>query len=198
LDGSSCLVPAPLQRLIDEAMDPDHLYLQRLLDGELSAREASAMDEALLRSPERAAEHLAHTRLHQLLLAQRSALALQHHQALLTAITERLPAGRPAAYSQVRPLDILVAVSVFAVIGLGYGIIGTLMHGSLVLVGLAVISVVIGCCLVLMAGMLRRIETGFLNRLLRKPISIGPADALVYRAVGIAFAVGGIWLTHCT
>jgi anti-sigma factor RsiW len=177
-------------------MSSDALYAQRLLDGELNAGEASAIERSLRDRPDLAAEHQALSGLHRAMTAAARPIDPERHHALLARITERLPDHRPAAYASLRPADILYTTMVLISIGLGYGLVGTFLHQSLIVVAFAVVSVVVGCLMIVLASMLRRAESGILSQLLRKPVVIGPADALVYRATGLGLAVGGIWLTY--
>ncbi|MBA2480786.1 MAG: hypothetical protein H0V44_08995 [Planctomycetes bacterium] len=177
-------------------MNQDALFAQRLIDGELTAGEAAGTERSLRDRPQLAAEHQALADLHRAMTAGARPLDPQHHHALLARITEHLPDHRPAAYASLRPADILYTTVVLISIGMGYGLVGTFMGQSFLVVAFAAISVVIGCLMIIMAGMLRRAESGILSQLLRKPVVIGPADALVYRAAGLGLALGGIWLSY--
>ncbi|MBA3709505.1 MAG: hypothetical protein H0W83_11885 [Planctomycetes bacterium] len=177
-------------------MTTDPLYPQRLLDGELKAGEASAIERAILDQPELAAQHQALSGLHELMSVAARPLDPQHHHALLARITERLPEHRPAAYASLTAMDIIYTAMVLVSIGLGYGMVGTLMRGSFMVVAFAVVSVIVGCAMVILGGMLRRAESGIMSHILRKQVTVGPADALIYRAAGVGLAIGGIWLSY--
>jgi hypothetical protein len=53
-----------------------------------------------------------------------------------------------------------------------------------------------GAALVCAPARLRAGESGLLSRLLGRPVAIGTADAMVYRAVGASLIVAGLWLAY--
>lgn len=176
-------------------MNRDSHMIQRLVDGVLAPHEADAV-ERLLADRGAIAELDAARDLHLLLSSQARPLSADEHHALLGRMIEHLPRARPQSYTSFRPMDLVLACSAISLVAVSFGAVGSFMHGSVALVTIACISVVSGCALVVMAGMLRRAEAGLLRHVLRRPITVGPSDLLVYRAVGIGIALGGIYLAR--
>lgn len=115
-------------------------------------------------------------------------------------IMERVANRTPATHLRVRPLDIIYAASAavlaLATFGLAGAAVRTLFEQAVVMTWAIGISLTLGMLLLIVPGFLRRAESGMLGSILRRPVAIGPADVLVYRAVGVALVVGGIWLTY--
>lgn len=174
-------------------MTPNERLLQRALDGALD-RHASA-----------AAEHLDAPRLAALRvldggLKELAAPVREQRADLQASIVVRLPAHPPQRQVRVRALDLIYAAIAATVVVVTYGILGTAVKSQLqmaIVLSWAVgLSMVAGMALMCMPGLLRAGESGLLSRLLGKPVAIGPADVLVYRAVGASLVVAGLWLAH--
>jgi hypothetical protein len=170
-------------------------WLQRLVDGELSRQEAAGLARLQQERPELADQE---RRLRDLAVLMRleSARAPHAHEELRSAILLRLPARPPRAEARVRPLDLAYAGLVIGLIAATFAVVKVVADQAMLLAILAVISLMAGTGLLLMAGWLRQTEAGMLSKLLRRPVAIGPGDVLVYRAVGLALAVGGLWLAY--
>jgi anti-sigma factor RsiW len=177
-------------------MHHEDRLIQRLIDGALSPHEAAALERTVQERPDLAARLGALRALHgDLGVAARPMSADQHHE-LHLRIAQRLPLTRPQSYARIRPIDLMTAAAVLAAVVMGYVLGGSLVHGGLVSLAAACISFVGGMLVLILAGMLRRIEAGLLARLLGHPVNVGPADLLVTRAVGIGLAIGGILLAR--
>ena len=124
----------------------------------------------------------------------------EHDVALRGLIMERVANRTPATHLRVRPLDVIYAVSAAVLALVTYGFAGaavrTLFEQAVVMTWAIGISLTLGMLLLIVPAFLRRAESGMLGSILRRPVAIGPADVLVYRAVGVALVVGGIWLTY--
>ena len=72
----------------------------------------------------------------------------------------------------------------------------TLFEQAVVMTWAIGLSLALGMLLLLVPSLLRNAESSLLGTLLRRPVSVGPADVLVYRAVGAALVVGAVWLTR--
>lgn len=167
--------------------------LQRLIDGELSRHEAAGLAQLMQGRPELAEQE---RKLRDLAVLMSLDARHEDGEALRSAILLRLPARPPRAEARVRPLDVLYAGLVIALISTTFAVLKVMTDQAMLLAVLAIISLVAGLALLLMAGWLRQTEAGMLSRLLRRPIAIGPGDVLVYRAVGLALALGGFWLVY--
>ena len=186
-------------------MHHDELLQQRELDGVLPRDQSAAL--AVL-TADRSALAQQSIKL-QALDADLRSLALtvrtrgqqaNHDVALRAAIMERVSQRMPATHVRVRPLDLIYATSAAMLALATYGLAGaavrTLFEQAVVMTWAIGISLTMGLLLLIAPGFLRRAESGMLGTILRRPIAIGPADVLVYRAVGVALVVGGIWLTY--
>lgn len=176
-------------------MDAHTRLLQRYVDGELGADEAAAArhliaGNAAARDEIGRLEHL-HARLER--LAQLEAVAVDANHEAVSAICRRLPATAPQRQRRLPAYQLLTAVAAVAVIGLAYGLAGH-RRDLLPLSVMAVISLVIGLILIVMAGPLLRGDGGALARLLRRPVTVGTADVWTCRAIGLAIVIGGIYL----
>lgn len=124
----------------------------------------------------------------------------EHNVTLRGLIMERVAHRTPATHLRVRPLDVIYAASAAMLALTTYGLAGaavrTLFEQAVVMTWAIGISLTLGMLLLIVPGFLRRAESGMLGSILRSPVAIGPADVLVYRAVGVALVVGGIWLTY--
>ena len=114
-------------------------------------------------------------------------------------IMAALPLGLPTRHVQVRPIDVVYAMCAVALVVIAYGALAiarhTILEQTAVLVWLVGLSLLAGLALVLAPGFLRSCESGLLARVLGRPVAIGAADALVYRAVGASLVIGGLWLS---
>ncbi len=178
-------------------MNRDSQLIQRLVDGLLAPHEADAVERSLT-DRGALADLQAARGLHQLLSMQAHPLSADEHHALMARMIEHLPRALPQSYAKFRPVDLVLACAAICLISVSFGAVGSFMHGSVVLVTIACISVVSGCALVVLAGMLRRAEAGLMRHVLRRPVTVGPSDLLVYRAVGIGMALGGMYLAHAS
>jgi anti-sigma factor RsiW len=176
-------------------MPDNDILLQRAVDGQLGPAENAAVRCMIAGDPQIAAREQALTGLDQLLrqaAAPRRQLA--DHQRLRERIMARLPANRPIEQVQLRIGDVVLGTAVIGLLVMTYGTLGLVLDRSLLLVLLAGISLVAGCGLLAFAGALRG-DLPMLGMLLRRRIAVGPGEVLVYRAIGLTIAVGGIWLT---
>lgn len=175
------------------------LLLQRALDGRLGPAENAAMRCMAEANPHVAAQAQALSGLDQLLrldAIERRTVADQvtDQSSLRAQIMDRLPATAPAEHLSLRIGDIVLSAAIIGLIVMTYGTLGLVFDRSLLLVLLACISLVAGCGLLAFAGALRG-DLPFLGMLLRHRVVVGSGDVLVYRAMGFAIAVGGVWLT---
>jgi hypothetical protein len=177
-------------------MQDQDLHLQRLLDGALSAAEAAGVQSQVASDPQLSKRMDSWQQLHRDITASVHPLRAHEHQHLLTRITDALPSRAPKAYASIRPSDIVLASSVLAMISICFATAGSIMHGSTALVALACVGVAAGTCILVLAAMLRRAERGLLRNLLGTSVHLGPADLLIYRAIGIGLALGGMYLAH--
>jgi hypothetical protein len=173
-------------------MTPAERLLQRTLDGMADPARSAA------------AEHLdpAHLealrRLDAALKVRAEPRQRVAPEVVVARIVAALPATAPAAQVRVRPVDILVAVLAATVLAMVYGMVATVSQTILAqtmwLAWAVGLSLGLGLVLLVLPGVLRSWESGLFHRLLGRPIAIGPADALIYRAVGAGLVIGGIWL----
>lgn len=175
-------------------MTPQDLLLQRLVDGRLSPHEVAGLERAAQDDAALASRLRAVTLLHQDLATAAPPMAADEHHALLGRIAAALPATRPQAYARVRALDLVLALGVLVLIGLAFVTAGSVMKQGLAMLTLACLGVVSGTFVLTLASMLRRAEAGLLRRLLGRPVTVGPADTLVYRTAGAALFIGGVYL----
>jgi anti-sigma factor RsiW len=169
--------------------------LQRSIDGELGAAENAAVQH-LLAADSAARDHARSLeRLDRLLRTRATALARGHeaHDQVVSGIVRRMPSGAPERQKQLRLLDLVFAGGALTAVVLFYGLVGSL-RDLLPLTAMAVASFIAGLVLIVMARPLRKVETGFITRVLRKRVNLGSGDLLVYRVTGIAIVIGGIWL----
>ena len=170
--------------------------IQRRIDGDLSPQEAAAMERAAQDRPDIALRLHALRALHADIGALAKPLSADSHHALHARILHKVPAGRPKVYARIRPIDLVTAGVALGLIVLSYALCGSMVRGSLSVLLIACISFVGGLLVLILASMLRRLEAGLISRLIGRPIAIGPADLLVYRAVGVGLAIGGLLLTR--
>jgi hypothetical protein len=175
-------------------MSDRDLLLQRLIDGRLSPAEAAALERTAQDDAAFAERYRLLQTLHQDLAAAASPLDGDAHHRLLDRIVQHLPAAKPQVYARVSPFDLVLAVSVLGCVAVAIGAVGSLVRGGVALLAAACISVTVGMLMLALAGMLRRVEAGVLRRLIGRPVTVGPADVLVYRAVGVGLALGGLYL----
>jgi len=173
--------------------------LQRALDGRLGPAENAAVRCMVEANPQVAAQEKALTGLDQLLrqdatVRRQVADQVADQSSLRAQIMARLPATASAEQVSLRIGDIVLGAAIIGLIVMTYGTLGLVFDRSLLLVLLACISLVAGCGLIAFAGALRG-DLPFLGMLLRRRVAVGPGDVLVYRAIGFAVAVGGVWLT---
>ena len=178
---------------------------QRALDGVLPRDESAAL-AALTSERPAFAQHS--SALHALDMDLRalsqsvsaSARQANHDVVLRASIMERVANRVPATQVRVRPLDLIYAASAAMLALATYGVAGaavrTLFEQAVVMTWAIGISLTLGMLLLIIPGVLRRAESGLLGTILRRPVAIGPADVLIYRAVGVALVLGGIWLTY--
>jgi anti-sigma factor RsiW len=176
-------------------MDRHDLLLQRYRDGRLGRDEAAALERMVAADPGLAARAQGLSELDGG-LRQLAARQGDDHHLLAERITAALPPGRPRAEARISLRDLVFACMTAGVVAMTYVVIATITNQVQLLVALALVSLVAGCVVMLLAGSLRRAEADVLGRLLGKRISVGPGDVLIYRAVGLSLAVGGVWLAR--
>jgi len=177
-------------------MQDQDLHLQRLLDGALSAPEAAGVTSQIASDPRLGARLSALQGLDAQLQDLAQPMTSASHQLLLSRISDALPRSAPAVHARVRPTDVIMAIAVLAFVMISFGTAGSLLHGSTVLLALACVGLVSGMLILVLAAMVRRAERGLLRHLLGTAVSLGPADLLVYRAIGIGLSLGGLYLAH--
>ena len=180
-------------------MNPQLRLLQRDLDGALPRSESAAVAGLVAADP---ALTRARGDLQQLdadLKRMSAPHAVANEVMVRAHIMAALPPGLPTRQVQVRPLDVVYAMCSVALVVIAYGTVATasqtILEQTAVLVWLVGFSLLAGLALVLAPGFLRSCESGFLARVLGRPVAIGAADALVYRAVGASLVISGLWLT---
>ncbi len=98
--------------------------------------------------------------------------------------------------ARVTPVELVYAILLVVLVGFGFGLVGNLSSNPLLHFVVAVGSLIAGIALFALAGLIRRMEAGLLGHFLHRPIVVGPADLLVYRAIGIGLVIGGVWLSR--
>ena len=199
VDANGC--PVITLRLVKPVMRPEDSLQQRALDGVLPRDQAAALAEMVAGRPALAQQAAALESLHaDLRLVAGQPPPSERQIAAREAIMARVVARVPATQVRVRPLDVIyaatAAVLVFAAYGLTRATVHTLFEQAVVMTWAIGLSLSLGLLLLIIPGFLRRAESSLLSSLVRSPITIGPADVLIYRAVGLALVVGGIWLTY--
>ncbi len=174
---------------------------QRALDRVLPRDQAAALAEMVASRPAMAQQAMA------LQALDADLRQVAGHQpasvrqiAVREAIMARVAARVPTTQIRVRPLDVIyaatAAVLVFAAYGLTGATVHTLFEQAVVMTWAIGLSLALGLLLLIIPSFLRQAESSLLSSLMRRPITIGAADILIYRAVGLALVVGGIWLTY--
>lgn len=175
-------------------MDRDQRLLQRHLDGRLGRDEAAGLRHMLVARPDLASQAAALDCLDIALRAQ--ATTQQPPAGLAARIATALPARPARAPFRLRLRDLIYANMAVGVVALTYAVLATITAQVQLLMALALVGLVGGTTVLILAGSLRRAEADALGRLLGRRIAIGRGDVLVYRTVGVALAVGGVWLAH--
>jgi hypothetical protein len=180
-------------------MTPQQRLLQRDLDGVLSRNESAAVAGLAASDSVLVQTQADLQRLDVDLKTLAPPVAVQDEARFRAQIMAALPAGLPERQLQVRPIDVIYAMCAVALVVIGFGTLATasrtILEQTTLLVWLVGISLVTGLALVVAPGFLRSCESGILGRVLGRPVAIGAADALTYRAVGLSLVVGGLWLT---
>jgi hypothetical protein len=194
--------------VVTPLMRPEESLQQRALDGVLPREQAAGLAGMLASRPALAQQAAALQALDADLrqISQNTAvLTSEAHSEvgqlrLRQAIMARVATRVPASQVRVRPLDVIyaaaAAVLVFAAYGLTRATVQTLFEQAVVMTWAIGLSLTLGLLLLILPSFLRRAEASLLRTVMRRPIAIGPADILIYRAVGMALVVGGIWLTY--
>jgi hypothetical protein len=173
--------------------DHDRL-LQRLHDGELSQAEAAGVQHLLAGRPDL---RLASARLDALdgLLKDHAVIARVSDASVLEArIRAALPSTPPKREVQISAAHLVTAVVLVSFVALAAMVADQLtevMRDVVPVWSLAVISAACGLALLIAARPLLRLETGMLNRLLRRRLAVGDGEVLVCRVLGVALIVGG-------
>lgn len=174
---------------------------QRELDRVLPRDESAALAALTASRPDIAHQAAALQALDADLRAMAKPLRTADHDLdLRQRIMARVAQRQPAAQVRVRPLDLVYAASAAVLVFAAYGLTGaavrTLFEQAVVMTWAIGLSLVLGMLLLAVPSLLRNAESSLLGALLRRPVTVGPADVLVYRAVGAALVVGAVWLTH--
>ncbi len=175
------------------------LLQQRDLDGVLPPDQAAALAALTAGRPElaRQAEQL-HEVDADLRRVSLSLWTNDHHLALRSAIMAKVAERTPTAQVRVRPLDLVYAMAAAVLVLATYGLAGATVHTlfaqAVVMTWAVGLSLLLGLIMLLIPGLLRQAESSVLGAMMSRPVAIGPVDALVYRAVGLALVIGGIWL----
>jgi hypothetical protein len=175
-------------------MDDRQRLLQRARDGALGPAENAALRAMLAADPTLAAAEERLATLDSLLRQEAAPRRQRSTDAVMAHIIDHLPARVPTAEMQLRLGDVIMGGLLVSLVAVTYSIIGTMFNHSAMLVALAVVSLVAGCGLLAFAGALRG-DLPLLGALLRRRVAVGSGEVLVYRAVGCAIAVGGVWLS---
>lgn len=182
-------------------MRAEDSFQQRALDGVLPRDQAAALADMVASRPALAQQAAALQALHADLRQMAGQPSAGERQlAVREAIMARVAARVPAPQVRVRPLDAIyaatAAVLVFAAYGLTGATVHTLLEQAVVMTWAIGLSLTLGLLLLIIPSFLRQAESSLLSSLVRRPVTIGPADVLIYRAVGFALVIGGIWLTY--
>jgi anti-sigma factor RsiW len=176
-------------------MNTDRL-VQRYVDGELSAGQNAAVAELVRSRPETAKTLAQLEYVHEQLTAHAGERFVSDTHEVMSALLARLPTTPPVRQGQLRLLDVSLAAVMITVIVLRcFGLAGS-FRDLVPLTILAFASMLAGGLLILMAGPLRATHSGMMKRLLYRRVNVGTGGVAVYRVVGIAIFIGGIWLTH--
>jgi len=179
-------------------MDSSSRLLQRFADGAASTAEAQLVSH-LVQHDEESRQRLA--------IISSLDSALRHayrqpretrvsHDLVLQLIKNRLPTTIPKISISLTLADLLYGVMLVGLVGFGYGVLGSLSAQPVLLLTIAIFSLIGGLALTVLAGTVRRLESSVLGSLLHRRVTVGSADVLVYRAIGIGMAMGGLWLTR--
>ncbi len=181
-------------------MQANDRLVQRELDGALPRAEAAAVERMIAGDAQlnRGAESLRglDADLKRMAAVERTADRAEFQARIVAA----LPEGAPARQVRVRPIDLVYATSAVVLVALTYGLLGaavhTLLEQAVVLVWIVAIGLIGGMAMLLAPGLLRALESNTVGRLFGRPVAIGSADVLVYRAAGAALVVGAVWLAY--
>lgn len=181
-------------------MKPNDRLVQRELDGALSRHEAAAVERMVAGDVPLTREAQALRGLDADLKLLTSAQRTADRADLQARIVSALPEGLPVRQVRVRPIDLVYALSAVVLVALGYGLLGaavhTLLEQTVVLVWIVAFGLVAGMVLLLAPGFMRALESNTIGRLFSRPVAIGAADVLAYRATGAALVVGAVWLAY--
>ncbi len=179
-------------------MDSSSRLLQRFADGAASTAEAQLVSHLV--------QHDADTRQRLAVIssldnALRHAYrphqgARDHHDQVLQLIRNRLPTTIPKSSISLTLVDLVYGIMLVSLMGVGYGLLGSLSAQPVLLLTIAIFSLIGGLALTVLAGAVRRLESSVLGSLLHRRVTVGSTDVLVYRAIGIGMAMGGLWLTR--
>ena len=175
-------------------MDERQRLLQRARDGVLGQAENAALQAMLSADSALAGHEGALTELDILLRREAAPRRQRPAEAHIAAVMQGISAHAPATSWHLRVGDVVMAATLISLIVVTYGIMGTMLNRSAMLVALAGVSLVAGCGLMAFAGALRG-DLPLLGALLRQRMHLGNGEVLVYRAVGCAIAIGGVWLS---
>lgn len=181
-------------------MKANDRLVQRELDGALPRAEAAAVGRMVAGDARlgRGAEALRglDADLKRLVSVERTADRADLQERIVSA----LPAGLPTRQVRIRPIDLVYALSAVVLVALGYGLLGaavhTLLEQTVVLVWIVAFGLVGGMGLLLAPGLMRALESNTIGRLISRPVALGAADVLAYRAAGAALVVGAVWLAY--
>jgi len=182
-------------------MNPESRLQQRELDGVLPRDQVAALAVLTAEQPNLAAQATALLGLDADLRHLAAPLRqLNHDLHVRATIMQRVANRVPVPHLRLRPLDLVyaaaVAVLAIATYGLAGAAVRTLFEQAVVMTWVIGLSLMLGLLLMIAPGFLRQAESGFLAALMRRPVAIGPADVVIYRAVGVVLVIGGIWLTY--
>ncbi len=154
-----------------------------MVDGLLSSPEAAGVEASLARDPQAAQLHQDLRELDHGLRAISQPLDHPQHELLLTRIAERLPTRPPVVSARLQLTDILLGISVLAMVVVCSAVAGTVMRGSTALLALACLGTIAGIMLMVFSAMIRRVGV---RNLLGRALGFSAADARPRRPQGSA------------
>ena len=174
-------------------MNERDLLIQRYCDGELDAETAAGVKRLIEQDPQVA---------QQVELLDRFSAALSKPQSrtsdadLVQTALRRLGHSRPlrsVQSSSATAGSIIVVISAAVAVGLMLSIQNDL-SAFLPMAGIATILLGIGILAILLANPLRSIEKSILGKIMRRRLTVAPAEILSYRMAGLIVAIGAIWM----
>jgi anti-sigma factor RsiW len=174
-------------------MNERDLLLQRYCDGELDAETANGVRRMLANDAD-AAKRVADLDFLQQSLQQPSTAT--HDERLVQRVINRIGGSQPLR--SVQPATASAgSVIVIGSTGLAVGLLLTMQNNLAAFLPMALIATVLlglGLLGIVLANPLRSLEKSLLGKLLRRRLTVAPAEITSYRVASLIVAIGALWI----